>query len=275
MSPPSSDAPDPTTTAPEAVPAVPAATVMLARDGDDGVEVFVLQRTARAAFAPDMYVFPGGKVDAHDDSTDIEAYTEGLAPAAASAALGLESGGLAYWVAAVRECFEEASVLLARRRDGAPADVPDEDRRAVHDQQLSMVELCRRHDLVLDLSEIRYVAHWVTPVGESPRRFDTRFFLAAAPDDQEGRHDDIETVHSRWVRPADAIAESEAGELALMPPTLACLRFLAEHATVDDALAAADAAGPPPRIQPKIRRGPDGSIRGVSLPGDTDYSSLD
>ena len=210
---------------------------MLARDGDEGVEVFVLRRTARAAFAPDMYVFPGGKVDAADRAVNLEPYVEGLTDAEASTALGIDDGGLAYWVAAVRECFEEASLLLARRRDGAPLDVPDEDRKAVHDQELPMVELCRRHDLVLDLSEIRYCAHWVTPVGEGTRRFDTRFFLAAAPDDQEGAHDDIETVHSRWVRPTQAIAESEAGELALMPPTLACMRFLAEYATVDEALA--------------------------------------
>lgn len=262
------------TAAPDVIPAVPAATVMLARDGDDGIEVFVLRRTARAAFAPDMYVFPGGKVDPADSAADIGAYVEGLSDDAASSALGVDTGGLAYWVAAVRECFEEASVLLARRRDGAATDVPDADRKAVHDQQLSMVELCRRHDLILDLSEIRYTAHWVTPVGEGARRFDTRFFLAAAPDDQEGRHDDVETVHSRWVHPVQAIAESEAGELALMPPTLACMRFLAAHATVDDALAAADAAGPPPRIQPKIRWGDDGTPRGVSLPGDPDYADL-
>ena len=267
MSPPAADPVD-------AVPAVPAATVMLARDGDEGVEVFVLRRTARAAFAPDMYVFPGGKVDAADSAVDLEPYVEGLTDAEASRALGVDGGGLAYWVAAVRECFEEASLLVARRRDGGPLDVPDEDRKAVHDQELSMVELCRRHDLVLDLSEIRYTAHWVTPVGEGARRFDTRFFLAAAPDDQEGTHDDIETVHSRWVRPAQAIAESEAGELALMPPTLACMRFLADHATVDEALAAADAAGPPPRIQPKIRVDAEGRIAGVSLPGDPDYEDL-
>lgn len=259
---------------PDAVPAVPAATVMLARDTEAGIEVFVLRRTARAVFAPDMYVFPGGKVDPADSAADLDVYVEGLTDAAASAALGIDRGGLAYWVAAVRECFEEASVLLARRRDGTPADVPDEDRKAVHDQELSMVELCRRHDLVLDLSEIRYTAHWVTPVGEGTRRFDTRFFLAAAPHDQEGRHDDIETVHSRWVHPAQALAESEAGELALMPPTRASLRFLAAHATVDEALAAADAAGPPPRIQPKIRWGDDDKPRGVSLPGDHDYDNL-
>jgi 8-oxo-dGTP pyrophosphatase MutT (NUDIX family) len=247
---------------------------MLARDDEIGVEVFVLRRTSNAAFAAGMYVFPGGKVDDVDGAAAIEPYCQGLDDAEASRLLGVDHGGLAYWVAAVRECFEEAGVLLARRRDGGPPVFDDEDRRAVHAGELSMVELCRRHDLVLDLSAIRYVAHWVTPVGESPRRFDTRFFLAAVPEDQEGLHDDVETVDSRWVRPLDAIAQAEAGEIQLMPPTIATLRFVGAHATAEDALAAADAAGPPPRIQPKIRRDDSGRIIGVSMPGDPDYDAL-
>ena len=88
-----------------------------------------------------------------------------------------------------------------------------------------------RDDLVLDLSAIRYIAHWVTPVGEGPRRFDTRFFLAAAPEDQEGVHDDAELVHSMWVRPAAAVAQADAGELLMMPPTIANLRFVADAPT--------------------------------------------
>ena len=258
----------------ETVPAVPAATVMLARDDDEGVEVFVLRRTTNAAFGAGMYVFPGGKVDDIDHAETLEPYCDGLDDTQASALLGVNHGGLAYWVAAVRECFEEAGVLLARSRDGGPPVFDEEDRRAVHAGELSMEELCRRHDLVLDLSAIRYVAHWVTPVGEGNRRFDTRFFLAAAPENQEGLHDDHETVDSRWVRPLSAIAQAEAGELQLMPPTIANLRFVGGHRTAEEALAAAGAAGPPPRIQPKIRRGDDGRVTGVAMPGDPDYDAL-
>ncbi len=168
----------------------------------------------------------------------------------------------------MRECFEEAGVLLARRRDGGPPRVDDAERRAVHAGELSMVELCRRHDLVLDLSEIRYVAHWVTPVGE-PRRFDTRFFLAAAPPGQDGQHDDAELVDSRWVRPAAALAAVEAGDLLMLPPTLANLRALAASAGVAAALAAAEAAAPA-RVHPAppaARRRRRGSC-GIALPGD-------
>jgi 8-oxo-dGTP pyrophosphatase MutT (NUDIX family) len=257
------------------VEAQPAATVLLVRDGEpSGVEVFVLRRAASAVFAAGMYVFPGGRVDDIDHAVELEPYCDGLDDATASARLGIERGGLAYWVAAVRECFEEAGVLLARRRDGGPVVVADADRRAVHGGELSMVDLCRRHDLVLDLSAIRYIAHWVTPVGESPRRFDTRFFLAAAPEDQEGTHDDAELVHSMWVRPSDAVAQAEAGELLMMPPTIANLRFVAACPDAAAALVAADAVGTPPRIQPKVRPTADGT-RQVAMPGDPDYDELE
>jgi hypothetical protein len=118
------------------------------------------------------------------------------------------------------------------------------------------------------------VSHWVTPVGEVARRFDTRFYLAAAPAGQDGRHDDAELVDSRWVVPAEALAAADRGELVLMPPTAANLQFIAGCATVDAALARADAAGPPPRIEPRIRRGPDGKMIGVATPDDPDFDVL-
>ena len=252
----------------------PAATVLLVRDAEPtGIEVFVMRRTAKAVFAADMYVYPGGRVDDVDHAAELEPYCDGLDDAAASARLGIEKGGLAFWVAAVRECFEEAGVLLARRRDGAPLALDESDRKAVHAGDLSMEELCRRDDLVLDLSAIRYIAHWVTPKNEGPRRFDTRFFLVAAPEDQEGVHDDAELVHSMWVRPHEAVAQAEAGELLMMPPTIATLRFVSECADADAAVAVADTVGTPPMILPKLRPTADGS-RQVSLPGDPDYDDL-
>jgi hypothetical protein len=144
---------------------------------------------------------------------------------------------------------------------------------AVHDGELSMEALCRRDDLVLDLGAIRYIAHWITPKTEGPRRFDTRFFLVAAPDDQEGVHDDAELVHSMWVRPSEAVAQAEAGELMMMPPTISTLRFVAGCADADAAVALADTVGTPPTMLPKLRPTTDGS-RQISLPGDPDYDDL-
>jgi 8-oxo-dGTP pyrophosphatase MutT (NUDIX family) len=236
-------------------------------DGGPGIEVFVLQRAAGASFAAGFYVFPGGAVDAGDGDTEVESFSGGLDDATASAALGVEAGGLAYWVAAIRECFEEAGVLLARRADTSEPAVADAaDRARVHDGTLSIVELCRRDGLVLDTAPLRYVAHWVTPEAESPRRFDTRFFLAAASVGHDGVHDDRETVASRWVRPGDALALAESGQLMLLPPTTWCMRFLAEASSTSDALARADAAGPPLRILPVPRLDDRGRMIGVDTP---------
>ncbi|MGB0111585.1 MAG: hypothetical protein WBP59_00040 [Ilumatobacteraceae bacterium] len=261
---------------PTQVPVRPAATVMLVRDvaeGPAGIEVFMLRRTANAVFGAGMYVFPGGRVDGVDGADEIAPFCHGLDDDTASAQLGIERGGLAYWVAAVRECFEEAGVLLASPRAGGPLMLRNEDRDEVHDSSLLLVDLCRRDDLVMELSTTHYVDHWITPIGER-RRFDTRFFLTEMPADQVPLHDDKETVDSLWVRPVDALRMQEAGELMMMPPTISNLRFLERHDTAADALAAGAAIDSPPCVLPKVRLGADGKIIGVAMPGDPDYDTL-
>jgi 8-oxo-dGTP pyrophosphatase MutT (NUDIX family) len=263
---------------PDDVPIRPAATVMLVRDapeGPDGIEVFMMRRTGRATFGAGMYVFPGGRVDGADAADDIAPFCRGLDDADASRQLGVDEGGLAFWLAAVRECFEEAGVLLAERRDGGPLTLRNDDRHAVHDGELSLAALCARDDLVLDLSQVHYVAHWITPKGEGQRRFDTRFFLTEAPDDQEPLHDDKETVDSVWVRPAEALERADAGELMMMPPTIANLQFLLPCSTADEAMAAGATVTDPPTILPKLRFDADGKISGIAMPGDADYDELD
>lgn len=262
---------DPTT-----VPISPAATVMMVRDAVEtnrsGIEVFMLRRTGRASFAAGMYVFPGGRVDDVDHAREIAPFCRGLDDLDASSQLGIDGGGLAYWVASVRECFEEAGVLLAERRDGGELAVRDDDRHAVHDGDLSMVDLCRRDDLVLDLSTTHYVDHWITPIGEN-RRFDTRFFLTEAPSDQEGGHDDKETVESLWVSPSRALDLHTAGDLMMLPPTIYNMRFLADHNTAAGALAAGRERVDIPCILPKIRI-IDGKMVGIAMPTDADYDRL-
>jgi 8-oxo-dGTP pyrophosphatase MutT (NUDIX family) len=261
---------------PADVPIRPAATVMLIRDvagEESGIEVFMLRRTTRAAFGAGMFVFPGGRVDEVDALSDIAQYCRGLDDRQASDALGVESGGLAFWVAAVRECFEEAGVLLAERSDGQPLALDPSDRHAIHDATMTLVELCERNGLLLDLSATHYVDHWITPVGE-PRRFDTRFFLAQCPADQVLGHDDRETVASLWVRPADAMRMADAGELTMMPPTIANLGRLVGHPSVAAALSAAATMDRPAVIEPRLRLAADGSVVGVAMPGDADYRDL-
>jgi 8-oxo-dGTP pyrophosphatase MutT (NUDIX family) len=266
---------------PRAVPLRDAATVMLVRDAEAGLEVFMVRRTLSATFAGGMYVFPGGALDAADASADVGRLCEGLTDREASAQLEVPAGGLAFWVAAIRECFEEAGVLLARRAGGGDVRFDDEgaqrrfhvSRRDLHAGRIGLVELCEREDLRLATDAIRYVSHWVTPVGER-RRFDTRFFLARAPQSQEPLHDDSETIDSLWVGPAQALEQFRAGELGMYPPTVRNLEFLLGHTTADAALAAAAVIGVPPRIQPRLRFGDGGRVVGVVMPGEPGFDQL-
>ena len=264
-----------------AVPLQPASTVMLLRDSEHDMEVFMMQRTTTAAFASGMYVFPGGRVDDVDGASELDDLCEGLTDAEASDLLRVPSGGLAYWVAAIRESFEEAGVLLARDEHGDFVRLNDPDsqqrfaaaRHAVHDGALSLAEFCRQEGLRLAVDTISYVSHWVTPVGEK-RRFDTRFFVAVAPPAQDLMHDDKETIASLWVTPTDALGRAERGELAMIPPTVANLQFLAQHNSTSAAVAAAQTIGVPTPIVPKLRYGSDGRVVEVLFPDDPDYATL-
>jgi 8-oxo-dGTP pyrophosphatase MutT (NUDIX family) len=255
---------------------------MLLRDGEAGLEVFMLQRTHSAAFARSQYVFPGGRVDDADRGDDFEPICDGLDDAAASARLGIDHGGLAWYVAAIRECFEEAGVLLARPADDTPPIAFGDERVAqrfntarlrIHAGTGTLVELCDAEGLLLLPARLQFVAHWLTPVGET-RRFDTRFFVVEAPPSQEPLHDDAETIASIWVRPADALARHKARELQMFPPTVASLRMLAEHDTVAEAMSAAASVGVPPRLEPKLLVTPEGRFGGIRLPGEEGFDAI-
>jgi 8-oxo-dGTP pyrophosphatase MutT (NUDIX family) len=236
------------------IPIRPAATVMLLRDTAAGLEVFMLRRTNNAVFAGGMYVFPGGKVDPADGEGDH-----------------------AFVVAAIRECYEEAGVLLAVDPDGGMVDDGHPvlaHREGVYDGSVDVRKLAADHGLRLATDALVWMSHWITPKGETTRRFDTRFFAVAAPAGQTSHHDDNETVASMWVRPVDALLRFGAGELQLMPPTVTNLRFLESHPDVAAALEAARAVGTPPCILPKIRS-VGGRMVGISMPGDADYDELD
>ena len=262
----------------DSVPVRPAATVMLVRDGVDGLEVFMLQRALSAAFARGQFVFPGGKVDDADRGEAFEPICDGLDDATASAAMGMDHGGLAWLVAAIRECFEEAGVLLARHVDGGGVVGFDDTevasrfnvaRHEIHDGARSLIDLCVTERLLLLTDRIHLVDHWITPLGER-RRFDTRFFVAVAPDAQEPLHDDHETIASLWVRPGDALRMWRDGELQMFPPTVASLEFLLPHATSTAAMSAASAVGVPPVVLPRIVLD-SGRIVGIRRPGEPDY----
>jgi 8-oxo-dGTP pyrophosphatase MutT (NUDIX family) len=228
---------------------------MLVRERDRaGLEVFMMRRTTKAAFAGGMYVFPGGAVDAEDSS---------------------------YEVAAIRECFEEAGVLLARSPAGDIIRLDDPTlnerftsyRHDVHAGRRSMTSVLETEKLMPMVDQLRWVSHWVTPFGEV-RRFDTRFYVTAMPPDQAPLHDDLETVDSLWVTPGDALIRARRGDLLMLPPTVVNLEFLADHGSVDETLRAVPQVNTPPRILPKVRWGHDGRIEALLMPGDPGYDDI-
>jgi 8-oxo-dGTP pyrophosphatase MutT (NUDIX family) len=254
-----------------------AATVMLVRDNRDGLQVFMLRRNLNSVFVGGAYVFPGGAVDDADRHTDLEAVCEGRSDRQASEALGIEQGGLAFWVAAIRECFEEAGVLLAYDELGALVRLGDptlarrfeRHRTAVDRGERRLVEICAEERLRLAVDHLHYFSHWITPVG-APRRYDTRFFVCAAPPEQTPLHDNRETIAHLWIRPRDALHRHARGEFELILPTLESLEAIDRFERSSDLIAAAAAAGDAPDLQPRLEAGGHG-VR-IHLPGDPDLA---
>jgi glyoxylase-like metal-dependent hydrolase (beta-lactamase superfamily II)/8-oxo-dGTP pyrophosphatase MutT (NUDIX family) len=247
-----------------AAPAVPrlAATVAVLRDGGEGPEVLLVRRAERAGDRhAGAFVFPGGTVDAGDRA--LHALCDGLDDAEASRRLGVPAHGLDAYVAAIRECFEEAGLLVARDAEGhllrPQALGPDgltALRRAAAEGAEGLAAACRRLGLRLAPDLLGYQAHWLTPTG-LPKRFDTRFFVTVAPPGQSALHDDGETVAHRWLPLQQALQEAEA--LRLANPTRHTLRALARWPTAQAAVDAAHAQPAVALIQPFIgvdERGP-------------------
>ena len=237
----------------------PAATVLTLREGDEGVEVLMLRRNLNSDFVGGAYVFPGGSVDPSDVRDEVASLVLGLGDEEASARLGIASGGLSYFVAGLRELFEEAGLLVACDAHGSAVrlDEPERARRLTrHRTQLNahrgdFLAMLVEEELRLDLRAMAYLSHWVTPEG-APRRFDTRFFITHAPAGQVAAHDEGETVDTRWVRPRDALAAHERGELMMIFPTIKTLERIAAFATAPEVLAHASAQGEIERIEPRL-----------------------
>ncbi|MEE8497607.1 MAG: NUDIX domain-containing protein [Acidimicrobiia bacterium] len=233
------------TTVPIPVPIRPAATIVLVHDGEDGVEVLMVRRNRKAVFMSGAHVFPGGAVDEIDGShlaRDAVAWSG-------------DPEEFSWRAAALRELFEEAGVLVGPRSD--------------FDQALAGADLYEAlvaSGELLDADALEYVANWVTPLGP-PRRFDTRFFVAAASGDPVT--DDREVFDAVWVRPGAALEAAERGEWQLEFPTRSTLETFLGHATTAELMLAA-AAIDVERIAPRIATAEDGTIK-ILLPGDPGF----
>lgn len=249
---------------PRAKPINDASTVIVLRESEAGLETFMLCRHHRSGFLGGAHVFPGGKVDANDSEQSwlerldrpAETLSEGLGEDDPVAALGL-------LVAAVRETFEEAGLLLAGSKAGADLA---EARERLHGGA-SFSELATGLEMTIDSVALTPYARWVTPEFES-KRFDTRFYIAVLPEGQEASHDGTETTSAVWLRPACAMDDMEAGRIKLAPPTVRTLQWLAGFedvkSVVDDAL-----SRKPPLVRPRIVSSGAGWF--LALPGDPEH----
>ncbi len=244
----------------------PSASLLLLRDSAQGLEVLMLRRAERDGDQRSgAAVFPGGQLGVRDRAA--HALCLGPDDAEASRQLGLAAGGLDYFIAAVRETFEEAGLLLASGAVDAAALHPWRDR--LQSGAASFVDFCEATGVQPDLRGLVYAAHWLTPLG-APKRFDTRFFAALAPASQQAEVDHGEAVSFLWVRPAQAL--DPALGLKLLPVTRELLKALLPHASAQAALDAYRQAAAVPLVQPRralTARGP-----GVVLPHDLPYAEV-
>lgn len=220
--------------------------VTSAGTGGSGIEVLLLRRSPSAAFVPGAYVFPGGRVDRDDASAELLERLEGLEADGAGRRLGLERAeppAASYFVAAVRETFEETGLLVARRSGGgkppSAAEEPEVERmrRRVLESESAFPEALERLACRMDATAMEYVAHWITPAVEA-RRYDTRFFAAAVPAGSRAVIDEREMTEALWLTPEEALERRRAGSLPVILPTARTLESLRGFASPEEALAA-------------------------------------
>ena len=220
-----------------AKPPRPASTVLLLRDSAAGeIEVFMMVRHYEIDFNSGALVFPGGSVDKGDQEIIAN-------PALYSGGEGLDTATLSFRIAAIRETFEESGILLARPRGSnvlvdakRASEIEAASRAALCDGKTTFLSVLADSGMVLALDELVPYAHWITPEG-MPKRFDTWFFLAAAPPEQAGAHDGKESTDSIWVSPREALAGGESGRFKLPFPTTRNLIRLGKQGNVKAALA--------------------------------------
>lgn len=243
-------------------PARDASTLVLVRDAAGGPEALLLERHPGSRFAPGAFAFPGGRLEPEDAPPDAERLCQGLTPEAAARILqdvAPAARAIGFWIAALREAFEETGLLLAYGRDGAPF-VPDAAGRArlVASRARGRAEaaafggMLGEEGLTLATDRMVYYAHWITPEAR-PLRYDTRFFVAAAFDGATPEPDGQEIVAFRWLAPAAALDQHRSRAITLPFPTQQILRSLADHADVATLLRAAAARDVRP-VLPRVVR---------------------
>jgi len=233
---------------------VPAATILIVRDGADGLEVFMVKRHHQIDFVAGALVFPGGKASRGDFDAGLSAFTDGGEEwSPEMRALG---------AAAIREAFEESGILFAREAatgefiSTARLETLEHYRHPLEKGEVGLIDVLRKENLRLACDALAHFAHWITPTN-MPKRFDTHFFLAAVPQGHAGRHDGRESVDSVWIGPAQAIADRKKWNVIF--PTKLNLMKLAKSSSVGEAMRAAH-ANPPVTVEPWVEQGAEGPV---------------
>ena len=218
----------------KAAETIPSATILMLRDGDDGLETFMVVRHHQIDFASGALVFPGGKVD--DGDYDVRDLCDGVDDA--------DDTQVAMMAGAIREAFEECGILLARKPGestlipGTTLEQLDHYRNPLNNGEVALKDFLITENLRLACDQLQHFAHWITPE-MMPKRFDTHFYLAAAPDDHLAVHDGHESVDSVWISPADAVKGSREGTYTIIFPTLRNVEMLGDSTSVDEAMSMA------------------------------------
>jgi len=243
---------------------IPSATILMLRDRGEAMEVFMVVRHHEIDFASGALVFPGGKADPNDFDPLLRQYIEGADP---------NEDRCAIQVAAIREAFEECGILLARPNSDSELVTKDrlseldQYRTLLHSGEVSILDFLRMENLRLAADHLVHFAHWITPEN-LPKRFDTHFFLAKAPEDHLATHDGYESVDSVWIQPQQAFEDAEAGRRSIIFPTLRNVAKLAQSKTTDEAIERAN-TDTIITVLPKMETRPDGVY--LSIPPEAGY----
>jgi 8-oxo-dGTP pyrophosphatase MutT (NUDIX family) len=244
---------------------IPSATIIIGRESSQGFEIFMVVRHQQIDFASGALVFPGGKTEPGDHDPEIRQYCVG--------AEDLSDEDLATRVAAIRETFEESGILLARQK-GDEGIVPGARLRELKNyreklttESTNLLDFLRAESLTLAIDHLTLFAHWITPE-MMPKRFDTFFYLAEAPEDHLGVHDGSESVDSLWISPQQALAENEAGKHTIIFPTRMNIQKLARNATLSAAITTAKNS-PVVSVQPWVENRASGPF--LCIPEEADY----
>jgi len=229
------------------IPAEPAGSVIVVREKtDNAFELYMTRRSEKLSFLGGYHVFPGGKVDEEDYDAALVSRCRGLSPESAAEIFG---GGIdpllacGHWVAALRELFEEAGILLAYDDGGKLVDFTEngvndkfnEYRENIHARKIGFVDMLTKENLTLATDRLEYICRWLVPAG-TPRRYDARFFAAVLPALQEPRFHPAEVSEQFWLEPAEALRKHETGEWLMMPATVYVLMSIELNYSIEDLL---------------------------------------